>query len=372
MKKLLCFLSIVLLVSIIYACSDDGPTEPGSSDFNRQAMLVNWADHIIIPAFTAFAGDTDPLKTAAENFSSDPTQQNLDALRDAWEAAYLSFQQVSMFEIGRAMEIRFRDNLNIYPTDPEKIHNNIEGGAYNLELPSLNDSQGFPALDYLLYGLDNSDTGILAFYTAGPDAEGYRTYITDLATRIDDLTNEVLNHWENTFRDEFVNNSGSGVNASVDMMVNDYIFYYEKALRYGKVGLPAGVFSGTPSSMHVEAYYRKDLSKTLLLEAIDAVQNFFNGRHYNSETVGESLKSYLDFLNTMKQGTDLGTLINNQFESARSEVQALNDNFVEQVETDNSGMLMAYEELQMNVVNMKVDMLQALNISVDYVDADGD
>ena len=35
-------------------------------------------------------------------------------------------------------------------------------------------------------------------------------------------------------------------------------------------------------------------------------------------------------------------------------------------------MLQTYDELQKNVVNMKVDMLQALNIRVDYVDADGD
>jgi hypothetical protein len=35
-------------------------------------------------------------------------------------------------------------------------------------------------------------------------------------------------------------------------------------------------------------------------------------------------------------------------------------------------MLSAYDALQRNVVFMKVDMLQALNINVDYVDADGD
>lgn len=35
-------------------------------------------------------------------------------------------------------------------------------------------------------------------------------------------------------------------------------------------------------------------------------------------------------------------------------------------------MLQTYDELQKNVILMKVDMLQALNINVDYVDADGD
>lgn len=35
-------------------------------------------------------------------------------------------------------------------------------------------------------------------------------------------------------------------------------------------------------------------------------------------------------------------------------------------------MTQAYDALQMAVVYLKVDMVQAFNISVDYVDADGD
>jgi len=35
-------------------------------------------------------------------------------------------------------------------------------------------------------------------------------------------------------------------------------------------------------------------------------------------------------------------------------------------------MLSTYDGLQKNVVLLKVDMLQALNINVDFVDADGD
>jgi hypothetical protein len=35
-------------------------------------------------------------------------------------------------------------------------------------------------------------------------------------------------------------------------------------------------------------------------------------------------------------------------------------------------MLETYDELQRNVILMKVDMLQALSIDINYVDADGD
>ena len=156
------------------------------------------------------------------------------------------------------------------------------------------------------------------------------------------------------------------------MMVNDYIFYYEKALRAGKIGIPAGVFSGSPLSNRVEAFHSRDFSKELFMEALDAAQNFFNGIHFGSEQRGESLYSYLEFMETTKNGENLAVLINGQFENARREAESLNNNLSEQVETNNTQMLTTYDELQQNVVFLKVDMLQALNISVDYVDADGD
>ena len=55
-----------------------------------------------------------------------------------------------------------------------------------------------------------------------------------------------------------------------------------------------------------------------------------------------------------------------------TKISELNTNFSEQVNQENLKMLITYDVIQANVVFLKVDMLQVLNISVDYVDADGD
>jgi hypothetical protein len=369
MKKFALFIFTIIL---FWGCTDDGPSGPSVDDFDRETILENWADNLIIPSFSNFSETTGQLHEAAETFAADPTQQNLESLRDSWETSYLAFQHVSMFEMGLAMQIRYRDYLNIYPTDTGEIENSIQSGSYNLELPSLTDSQGFPALDYLLHGLGQTDAEILSYYTTNDSAENYRTYLIDLTERIDALAGQVLESWTTGYRDEFVNNSGNGANSSLDMMVNDYIFYYEKNLRAGKIGIPAGRFSGTPLSSHVEAYYSSGFSKALFNEALTASVNFFNGIHFNSDVNGQSLDDYLDYLNTMKDGADLTQIINTQFELARDEAEALNPDFAAQILSNNTLMLSTYDELQKNVVNLKVDMLQALNINVDYVDADGD
>ena len=73
-----------------------------------------------------------------------------------------------------------------------------------------------------------------------------------------------------------------------------------------------------------------------------------------------------------KEGLLLSEYINNQFDIARSKTNELNEDFAQQVETNNNSLLETYDQLQKNVVNLKVDMMQAFNISVDFVDADGD
>jgi hypothetical protein len=223
----------------------------------------------------------------------------------------------------------------------------------------------------MLYGIAADDTELLNFYNAA-EATAYFDYLLTLTARISSLAETVLADWTGGYRETFINNSGNNATASTDKVVNDYIFYYERFLRAGKVGIPAGVFSGSPLANLVEAPYRNDLSRELLLEALDATQDFFNGIAYAGNTKGVSLSDYLDDLEVKNDGQLLSTVINEQFDAARTQILSLNVSLSAQVINDNIAMLQAYDALQMNVIRFKVDMLQALNISVDYVDADGD
>lgn len=366
------FLLLVLAASIVACTSDSDNPQESSDNFDRGAMLVNWADNIIIPAYASFNTKVSSLNTRITEFTTNPTVQNLQTLRSAWKEAYVSFQNVSMFEIGMAEELRFRNRLNVYPADAAQIESFIESGVYDFSLPSTIDKQGFPALDYMLNGLAETDTEIVAFYTSNTNAEGYKNYLQNLSETIFSLSNEVLTSWTGGYRDTFVANTSSSASGAVDKLTNDYIFYYEKSLRAGKVGIPAGVFSTGTLPQNVEAFYKKDISKELLLEAITASQNFFNGTSFIGNSNGQSFKTYLDYLNTIKNGENLSALINDQFAVAKSKANELNPNFVQQIETDNSKMLSTYDELQRIVILLKVDMVQAMNVSIDYVDADGD
>ncbi|HET8887042.1 MAG TPA: imelysin family protein [Salinimicrobium sp.] len=356
----------------IVSCSDDESGSSQTDNFDRSAMLENWADHIIIPAFEAFRVKTQNLKVKTSDFNANPSEATLESLRAAYQETYIQFQTVSMFEIGMAETVNFRMRLNTYPTESDVILQKIAANNFNLELPTSFDEQGFPALDFLLNGLAETDAEIIAFYTTDPNAEIYKNYLFALSSTINDLTTEVTYDWTTSFRDTFVNNTSSSSTGAVDRLTNDFVMYYEKYLRSGKIGIPAGAFTGNPVSQNVESYYSAELSKTLYLTALQSVQDFFNGIHFGTTTNGIGFDDYLDYLNTIKNGENLSLLINNNFDATITQAANLNDNLVEQVETNNTEMLQAFDQLQKNVILLKVDMMQALSISVDYVDSDGD
>ncbi len=364
--------AIILSMAMIFfivACSTENEPKANTDNFDRQAMLVNWADNIIIPAYDNYVGKLTGLMNAKNDFIANRTLSNLEALKTAWLEAYIAWQSVSMFEIGKAEELSLRDFTNVFPTSKTAIEENVNSGTYDLTLPSSRNQQGFPALDYLLHGTaENQDMILERFETEA----NLRNYLNDLINRLAELSTAVLQDWESGYRDEFVNNDGSTASSSVNKLVNDYMFYYERALRAGKIGIPAGVFSNTPLSDRVEAFYRRDVSKTLFMASLNATIDFFNGQYYNGNGQGESLKSYLDFLNSITDGSHLSGLINDQFAKSKAKAENLGENFYTEVENNNAQMLQTYDELQANTILLKVDMFQALNIRVDYVDADGD
>ncbi len=373
MKKKRLILMPILLVAVfifLICCSEDSPGETGD-DFDRKSMLQNWADNTIIPGYKNYVSRLSNLSASVNIFNSSPTPESLNSLRNDWLEAYIAWQYIGMFEIGKAEELTLINYTNIYPTNTTELIQTIKSGDYNLTAVNKQNEQGFPAIDYLINGLDDTDRGIVNVYLHESNGQLYKTYLSDLSGRLEAMARSVLNDWQNGYRDNFINNDGSDATSSVNKLVNDYLFYYEKHLRAGKIGIPAGVFSNAPLSDQVEALYGGN-SKVLFMAGLDAMQKIFNGMHFDGRNNGDGLRDYLDFVNSVKEGEDLGALIDKQFSQTKIHAEKLNDDFSIQVETDNTEMLKTYDELQKNIVLMKVDMLQALNIKVDFVDADGD
>ncbi|WP_299621625.1 imelysin family protein [uncultured Tenacibaculum sp.] len=366
-KYSILFISFLLII----ACSDDsqGPDTGNNSDnFDRGALLRNVADNIIIPAFKDLHDELILLDGNARGFTQNPNTLSLGQVKTYFYRSYKAWQQVSMFDIGKAEELQFVNHFNIFPVTVADVESNVTSGTYDFNSPNNHDAQGFPAIDYLIFGIGADENAVVAKFTTDPNADGYKKYLTDITKLMVDTISDIIQDWESSYRDEFVASTTNTATSALNKLVNDFIFYYEKRLRANKIGIPAGVFSNTPLPEKVEAFYKKENSKEFALEGLLAVQNFFTGKAFNGTTTGESFKTYLVSLDKASLATD----IENQFNLAKTQIETLDDNFFDQVNSNNTEMLKAYDELQKAVVLLKVDMLQAFNVSVDFVDADGD
>lgn len=370
------FFITFFILSIIFSCSDDSSSS-SSDGYNRQALLSNIVNNIIIPAHNNFKNELDLFKSNVEVFDNNRDITNLQQLQNQFVEAYKAWQHIEMFNIGYAEEIFYASKMNIYPANISRISDNIN--AANIDLDSNSNqysAQGFPAVDYLLFGLAEDNQSILNIYLSSGQDNLTMNYLNILSNKMVENTDSVIDYWQSN-KESFINSSGNSSTSSLNMLSNDFVYYFEKGLRANKIGIPAGVWSGE-LPQNVEAYYKGNISKLLAIEGLQASYNFFNGIHFGSNQIdGEGLYDYLAYLDdtnysdsTMFIGLEDDIVYS--FENSMQKLLLLNDNFAVQIQTDNMKMLEAYDAIQQGVVRLKTNMLSILGISVDYYDADGD
>lgn len=370
-------LLLIVVAQLLWSCGlNNTDSEVVVDKYDRKAMLVNWVDNNIMPSFQHYKSKLENLKKASDDFIATPDRAQLEEVRQKWLEAYKTYQYISMFSIGKADEIQFSKYSNTYPTATGQIAVKIDSGNFDLNGISFDVVQGFPALDYMLFGLGENENAILERYTTNTNANKYKGYLSALVNRLTLLFNTVYDDWQSGYKAIFIQRSDNTASGSVNRMINAYIHFYEKDIRTAKIGYPAGTFSTETYPDKVEAYYSKKYSKELLLESIIAAQNFFEGKHFNGNESGPSMKSYLDYLTikgkSEESGILLSKLICNQFYKSLYIANLLLPDLSQQIITDNTKMTATFNVLQRNVAYMKSDMTSAMSIAIDYADTDGD
>jgi len=374
MKKNIFYLFAIITLGFSCSDNDQGSTSDG---YNRGALLSNVVNNIIIPAHQNFDNELGVFESSLNSFKQDISIENLVQLQSQFVETYKAWQYIEMFNIGYAEEIFYASKMNIYPANVSRISNNINSENVDLDNNSNQFSaQGFPAIDYLLFGLAETNEQTLDLFSLNQGNNPTFDYLNLLVDKMVVNTDAVVEYWQ-TEKEDFINSTSNSSTSSLNMLANDFVYFYEKGFRANKIGIPAGVWSGT-LPQNVEAYYKSDISKLLALEALQACHDFFNGVHFgDSQIDGEGLYEYLAYLDDTNYSDSsmfigLQDNILDSFQNSRDKLNLLNNDFALQVQQDNMKMLEAYDAIQQGVVRLKTNMLSILGISVDYYDADGD
>ena len=367
MKKTLYILISILVISCSSGSDDNKPNN--LDDFNRQQILTNTYDNIIIPAYNDFNNKLTVLENNTNEFITDVNEQNLNNLRTSWVAAYKSWQSIEMFDLRKAEEIIYARVSNSYPCIEERVLENINDSVVTISFTgSMLGATGFPAIGYLIYGNDSSSI-IMNFN--GNNAQKYSAYLNALVQNLVENTNSVIDDWSSA-RADFVNSTANTQTSSLNILVNDFVYYLEKKIRTAKIGNPIDFF-GTmqPKPELVESYYRPDICKSLVFEAMNSVKMFYTGNSYDGTLDGIGLEDYLNYLDNSE---DLITTINNLFDDIDNKINLLEDDFILELNIHGKDRLQdLFLSMQNLVIYFKIDMMtDRFGITPDYEDNDGD
>jgi predicted lipoprotein len=358
----------ILPFTLLFACikKKDAPESPADS-FDKEAMLVNMADNVILPSYNSFKITLDSLILSYNTFKASGTLSDLQVVKQKLHTAYLTYQRADLFEFGPAENVIVRMNFNVFPTDTAQIKSNISSASYNLETASNLDAKGFPALDYLFYGKNKTEAAILQSFTSSP---AQKQYVTDVLDNMFAKINSVINSWNGSYRSSFVSSLGTDVGSSIGFLVNQMNFQLDY-IKNSKIGVPLGKKSlGIAIPDKCEAYYGAQ-SVQYAMESLKHLENVYLGRKLNSEN-GKGFDDYLDHIGADHNGTPLNSKIIAQFELAKAKLAAVPDPLSAQVVSNAGTVDAAYLELVKLLVLLKTDMPSQLGVVITYQDGDGD
>lgn len=363
---------VVAALIVVASCKKEKKDNSDETGLDRKPMLVNYADNYIVPAYTAMANSLAQLKTKVDAFVTSPDETKLNELKTACSEANLLWQRVDMLEFGPAEDVSLRMYINTYPVTVSKVEANISSGNFDLEPFGNKDAQGFPALDYLLNGLAAGSAATLPYYTSDVNAANRKQYLQSIVNKMVQKVQGVKEAW-GSYRNTFVESTGTDVNSSLSKLVNAYVLYYERYLRSGKVGLPAGAMTGTAVPEITESYYSPESANGYALTALQAFTRFYEGAAFDGSSTGSSMKDYLKSIGTKDEnGTLIADLVTTKLSEAESKLKAFSTPLKDGVKNNRPEVLGIYDALQQVVPLLKVDMVSAFGISITYTDNDGD
>lgn len=174
--------------------------------FQDPQIILDFVDQVVIPNYEQLATETQDLAAAVQAFAETPEQMKLEAARQAWFTARITWEESEAYAFGPAASLGLDADLDEWPLNEMDVVKVLESGdpLTPETIAELESGQkGFHAIGFLLFGVDNNKS--LADFTPR-DLE----YLAAVAPVLADTAHELLKSWTEgvqsfpPYRDELV------------------------------------------------------------------------------------------------------------------------------------------------------------------------
>ncbi len=368
-KKIALFIGCIFA---LFSCD----SEKGGSKVAYTEFFTHVVDNMVTPSLTEYQSNLNNFKLAVDDFSSDPSLTKLNDLQSDFKANYILWESVQIFNFGPAQDadILLTQSFNSFPCENSQVDQNIATGNYNLGSAANINAVGLPAIDYLLFGIANTQEAIYNLYSTDPAANNRMAYLKALVDLLNEKINLLVSRWPNQ-RENFITNSGTGNSSSLSIIFNEYLSHYE-GIKRDRFALPAGYATsfGIPIDKDptaTEGYY-SNISHLLFKASISASKNFFLGKGTGTSEIGffHKLQEY-NAQSTIVDG-ELHIAIKDQYNVIQGYAVEYTEPIEEQIIADSDAMGAFKSQLQKMVPMIKSDMVSYLSVNITSFDNDGD
>jgi len=362
-------ISLILFCVSCLLLSCKKEQKQSEDSFNRKAMLENYAKNLIKPAFTELQNKLNTLKTASSDFIQNTNVTTLQNLQTAWEEAYTAFQYANAYNFGPAGEQGITKSLveevATFPASATKIENAIMNNNANFN-DFNRDARGFLTVEYLIFDVNGNNNAVLTAFAN----TNRKNFLSGAVDNIQQRIDAVVNAWNGSYYNEFINAEGSSAGSSTALLYNEFVKSFESIKNY-KLGIPLGKRPGqtTTEPTLVEAYY-SGKSLKMLQNHLQSIENIWYGKDKNGND-GIGLYEYLE---SVEGGKQLIESTKTQWNAVKTVLNSIpsTPSVSTQIQNAPAPIENLHTEIQKHTRYFKSDMSSLLGIAITYSSGDGD
>ncbi len=175
--------------TFVASCSDDD--EVVGANFKDRAVVVDYADKVVVPTYTLLSQRAMALETSITTLSATPSAANLTAAKEAWVATRVPWEQSEAHLFGPVSVNGYDPAMDSWPVNRTDLDAVLASAnpltqTYVAGLPE--EQKGFHTLEYLLWG-QNGDKAFGALTLRELE------YMKALAAELTAVTGQLATSW---------------------------------------------------------------------------------------------------------------------------------------------------------------------------------
>lgn len=360
--------SVAAVVFAAAACSKSTDSSKSSSSlfgsYDQGTMLTNIGSNVLLAGINNFSTSAAADVSAISAFTANPNATTLTAAQTAWTALALNWGTVAPFNFGPLNDNLISATVDTWPANDTKIETAITAQSTAASVGA--DTKGLKGLEYLLFD-KTGNAAVLAKYT-GTGAASRITFLNSVAQDLAAQATNLQKQWTGGYLNTFESAKGNDVSSSVSQVVNTISLYLDE-VKNMKIGNPIGMgvkVNDNQAHPDLIEYTIAEESLPVMKANVLAMKAAFDGGS------GQGLDDLLNYVKAQKNGQNLSTVVDSQFDDVITKMNLINSPYATAVGSQKQQVQDVFTSLKTLIAYFKVDVANNLGVTITFADTDGD